>query len=175
MRRFSKEQIVKGASILSVAESLQIQTEEVSTGNFTHRCRCPSSKHNERTASLFIDGDKNNFYCFGCGASNNVIDFYILATGNDFITSMNNLSEFVDETKIGETSEIRRQTNFEELMNISEMFRVTLRDNPDDFEWINSIMKKTDEYADEMDRYDVARAKALHEKVKSILNGRYLR
>lgn len=177
MRRFTKEQIVKGASILTVAESMQIQMEEVSTGNFTHRCRCPSTKHKsgtERTSSLYVDGENNNFYCFGCGASNNVIDFYILGTGHDFIRSMNDLCQFVDETKINEVAEVRRQTNFDQLMDIAIMFRGTLREHPEDFEWINSLMKKTDEFSEEMDRYDVGRAKALLKKVAGIISARYL-
>ena len=43
---------------------------------------CPF--HNERTASLKIYPNSNSFYCFGCGAGGDVIDFVRLLYGLDF-------------------------------------------------------------------------------------------
>ena len=43
---------------------------------------CPF--HSERTASLKIYPKSNSFYCFGCGAGGDVIDFVRLLYGLDF-------------------------------------------------------------------------------------------
>ena len=43
---------------------------------------CPF--HNERTASLKIYPNSNSFYCFGCGAGGDVIDFVRQLYGLDF-------------------------------------------------------------------------------------------
>ena len=73
MKRFTKQDILSSVSILELAKHFSIPLEQVCSGNFTHKCRCPSPEHksgSERTGSLYIDGENNNFYCFGCGASN---------------------------------------------------------------------------------------------------------
>ena len=43
---------------------------------------CPF--HSERTASFKIYPESNSFYCFGCGAGGDVIDFVRLLYGLDF-------------------------------------------------------------------------------------------
>ena len=176
MKRFKKEQIVKAVKIIDVAAGLNIKIESASTGNFTHRCCCPSDKHksgSEKTGSLFIDSDNNNFYCFGCTASSNVIDFYILATGVDFSTAITALSEMVNEAVEVEPEGVKKPTNFDEILRISKVFKIVLRRYPDDAQWIESLMRKTDEFLDDIDRYDVQRAKALHEKIIKVVTGRY--
>lgn len=37
------------------------------------RCLCPF--HNEKTPSLVVNDSLNKFYCFGCGASGDHVDF----------------------------------------------------------------------------------------------------
>lgn len=67
------ELIKRAAPIRDVVEML--------TGSTVDRhgfCRCPF--HNEKTASLKIYPDTNSFYCFGCHASGDVIDFTARAT-----------------------------------------------------------------------------------------------
>ncbi len=175
MKRYSKEEILNSVSILDLAKKFSMSLERVCSGNFTHRCRCPSSEHKgglERTGSLYIAGENNNFYCFGCGASNNVIDFYILRTGCDFSTAILEMSEFVDPEKVSGVSVARKKNNFTILLNISEMFREAQRSNPDDIEWIEAIMQKTDEYLIKIDRYDLKRSKALLFKVLNMLKRR---
>ena len=151
--------------------------ERVCSGNFTHKCKCPSSEHKsglERTGSLYIAGENNNFYCFGCGASNNVIDFYILRTGCDFSTAILEMSELVDPEKVSGISVVKKKNNFTILLSISEMFREAQRSNLDDTEWVEAIMKKTDEYIIQIDRYDIKKSKALFSKVLGLLKRRLL-
>lgn len=176
MKRYSKEEILKSVSILDIAKSLNISLEPISSGNFTHRCRCPSPDHkggSERTGSLYIDGDNNNFYCFGCGATNNVIDFYILGASVDFSTAITDLSEFVDPDKITGVTSVRKKNNFSVLFAVSSLFRKAQVEHPEDIEWIESVMKRTDEYIEKIDRYDIKRTKALLYKINKMLNRRY--
>lgn len=176
MKRYSKEEILSSVSILDLAKKFSMSLERVCSGNFTHRCKCPSSEHKsglERTGSLYIAGEDNNFYCFGCGASNNVIDFYILRTGCDFSTAISEMSEFVDPEKISGVSFARKKNNFSILLSISEMFREAQRSNPDDIKWVEAVMQKTDEYIKEIDRYDLKRTKSLSAKVFNMLKRRF--
>lgn len=178
MKRYSKEEILKAVSIVDLADKFSIPLERVCSGNFTHRCKCPSPEHksgSERTGSLYIDGENNNFYCFGCGASNNVIDFYILKTGSDFMTSISDLSELVDPNKVSaSTNSARKVSNFLILLSISNMFRRAQKENPSDIEWIESVMRKTDEYIAEIDRYDIKRSKALSSKLHKLFERRFV-
>lgn len=176
MKRYSKEEILNSVSILDLAKKFSISLERVCSGNFTHRCKCPSPEHksgSERTGSLYIAGENNNFYCFGCGASNNVIDFYILRTGCDFSTAILEMSELVDPEKISGVSVARKKNNFTILLRISEMFREAQRANSGDIEWIEAVMQKTDEYIAQIDRYDIKRSKALLAKIFKMLKRRF--
>jgi DNA primase len=173
---FSKEQILLNVKISDVAESVGISLEEVNTGNFTHRCKCPSPDHKgglERTGSLYIDDDRNNFYCFGCNASNNVIDFYILCTDKTFSESIKELSTFVDKKNLKRSKTHIKNTIFSVLLEISHYYRGLLRAHPDDMEWIELMMKKTDEYISEIDRYDIDSAKKLMLNIKKSAFRRY--
>ena len=178
MKRYSKKQILDSVLILDLAEKLSIPLEPISSGNFTHRCRCPSPEHkagSERTGSLYIDGENNNFYCFGCGASNNVIDFYILKKNCDFSEAISDLSEYVDPSKAGSSQSFsKKKNNFSILFYISEMFRKYQKSRPEDKEWVEALMKKTDEYIEEIDRYDLKKTRSLAASVKGMLSRRVL-
>lgn len=176
MRKYSKEEINASVRITDLANKFSIALEQVNSGNFTHRCRCPSKEHksgSERTGSLYIDEDNNNFYCFGCGASNNVIDFYILCKGVDFSTSLVELSEFVDPDKVKKVVSKKHVSNFSQLLELSNLFRRIQIKYPNDIEWIEKLMKKTDNYLDGIDRRDVKASKSLLKKVKTTIHRRY--
>jgi len=51
---------------------------------------CPF--HNEKTASFSVNPDKGVFYCFGCQASGDVIDFYCKVNGLDFREGLEQLA-----------------------------------------------------------------------------------
>jgi DNA primase len=174
--RYSKEEILKSISILDIANAESIALERISSGNFTHRCKCPSKEHksgSERTGSLYIDGDNNNFYCFGCGATNNVIDFYILCTNLDFSGAITELSSLVDPDKVQRVASGKKKTNFYPLLQLSEVFREALKAHPEDIEWIEKVMKRADQHIESIDRYDVKRTKSLLTKIKGLIRRRY--
>jgi len=174
--KYSKEEINTAVSITELASKFSIALEQVNSGNFTHRCKCPSKEHksgSERTGSLYIDEDNNNFYCFGCGASNNVIDFYILCKGVDFSTSLIELSKIVDPAKVTKVARKKHVSNFSQLLELSHVFRRTQAMHSDDIEWVEKLMKKTDEYLETIDRKNVQAAKKLLKKVKVTIRRRY--
>jgi DNA primase len=174
--RYSKEEINVAIRITDLANKFSIALESVNSGNFTHKCKCPSKEHksgSERTGSLYIDEVNNNFYCFGCGASNNVIDFYILCKDVDFSTTIVELSEVVDPTKISKVSREQKVVNFSQLLEISNIFRKAQAMHSEDIEWIEKLMKKTDQYLEGIDRHNVQGAKKILEKIKVVIRRRY--
>ena len=176
MIRYSKEEINVTIRITELANKFSIALESVNSGNFTHRCKCPSKEHksgSERTGSLYIDEQNNNFYCFGCGASNNVIDFYILCKDVDFSTAILELSENIDPTKVSKVPRKQKAVNFSQLLEISNIFRRAQTMHSEDIEWIEKLMKKTDQYLESIDRYNVPGAKKMLKKIKIVIHRRY--
>jgi DNA primase len=76
--------------------------------NLAGFCRCPF--HNERTASMKIYAQ--SFYCFGCGAGGDVIDFVRLYERCDFKTAFRMLGgEFDNHTKKHALSAYKRDAD----------------------------------------------------------------
>ena len=176
MKTFSKKEILSAINILDIALDRGISVEEVSSGNFTHRCKCPGVNHkggSERTGSLYIDSVRNNFYCFGCSASNNAIDFYMLCADLDFGTAIKELSQDIDPSKVTKVREEHVQNNFSSILAISNLFRAYQKAHPEDILWIESVMKKADIYLSRISRSDVAAADSLHRNIKRVLKRRY--
>lgn len=176
MIRYSKEELLHSVKILDLAEKFLISLEPVNSGNFTHRCKCPSSDHksgSERTGSLYIDDDNNNYFCFGCQSSNNVVDFYMMCKDTDFSTAIMELSDIVDPAKVTRVKRGSAATNFPQQLDISVLFRTVQLKYPEDIPWIEGVMKKTDEFIIDIDRKDVRATKALLEKLRSTIHRRY--
>ena len=167
----SKEDITSGVLILDLTEEFGIDMEEVSSGNFNRRCRCPSPNHKnggERTGSLYIDTIKNNFYCFGCGAGANSIDFYMLCTGITFGEAVSKLRTRVQPSDSKREFNIEIN-NFYTLLQISNLFRETMRNHKDDLKWINELMKYSDKFILELDPQDDGKARQLLQKIKETI------
>ena len=176
MRTLNKEEILNSIKIVEVATRNGVAYEQANSGNFTHRCKCPGKDHksgSERTGSLYIDNDNNNFYCFGCGASNNVIDFYILCVDVDFSTAIRDLSELIDPKDVTAVPRAKRQNNFSKILEVSALFRVAQKAHPSDLEWIEKLMRKTDVYIDLIGRNDIRGADKIFKGVRRSLNRRY--
>lgn len=63
---------------LDILDECGVEYWAASSGEFTHKMRCPLPVHDfggERTPSMFVNVDKNGFYCFGCNSGNNLVDF----------------------------------------------------------------------------------------------------
>ncbi|WP_340614054.1 DNA primase [Xenorhabdus thailandensis] len=55
-----------------------------------HQACCPF--HNEKTPSFTVNGDKQFYHCFGCGAHGNAIDFLINYDRLEFVESIEELA-----------------------------------------------------------------------------------
>jgi DNA primase len=55
------------------------------------KARCPF--HNEKTPSFFVSPDRNNYYCFGCGAKGDIFSFVEQFEGVDFRGALKMLAE----------------------------------------------------------------------------------
>lgn len=174
--RASKVDICKNVFITDISEEFNLKLEECYAGNFDHRCRCPAPDHkagNERTSSLYIDSVNNNFYCFGCGANSSVIDFYMICSGKQFSSAIRELESRVPDNRITGEEMVRREDTLPKLLELSGLFRKAIVEHGDDFEWINRLMKKTDDNMSNIDEYDLKSVTALSAKVEKILRERY--
>ena len=127
MSYISKNDILKHVSIVDVADDASIDLEGVSSGKFEYRCTCPSKNHKggtERTKSCYINSGDNNFYCFGCNAGYNVIDFYMLCNDCSFSDAMSNLRTMIDADKItSKDSFVSKRSNLPILIELYSLFR----------------------------------------------------
>jgi DNA primase len=174
--RYSKDQILLNIKISDIAEPMGVSLSPVNSGNFTHKSKCPGEDHKsglEKTGSLYIDDVNNNFYCFGCGASNNAIDFYILCTGKTFSDSITDLSKMIDPSNVKKTLSAEKQSIFPIMLEISNLFRQTQIANPKDLVWISKLMKRTDSYILKLDRYDIVASRKLLRLIDRAILRRY--
>lgn len=176
IKRYSKSQLIKAVKILQLCEMENIVTEQIVSGNFTHRCKCPFSTHKsgkERTQSLYIDSINNNFYCFGCGASNNSIDFYMLLKGIDFSTAIIELSKTVNPESISDDpiDNNIRKNNFSILLEISSIFRsLYLNEKYKNEKWLDELSRKTDLKIESLEVYDTEGAQKVLRQIKSYIS-----
>lgn len=167
-----KSAILQTVSILDLAENADLDLEEIHSSNFSHRCRCPNKHHksgSERTPSLYINSKDNNFYCYGCQASYNCIDFYMLCKDCDFSAALKDLSSKIDYLKDIEV--VVRESNYDEKIEISRMIKMHLDNNKDDLSWILDFNKKLDEYIEQVGE-SVEGANKLKIKIKKVLSKR---
>jgi DNA primase len=174
-RYVSKLDITRSVKIVDIADEFGIPLETTSSGNFDCRCTCPSSEHkngNERTGSCYIDSQNNNFYCFGCNAGSNSIDFYMLCAEVDFGTAM---SELKSRAKPGNNTKKYniRASNFPILIQISTLFRDTMLRHPSDLKWINRLMQDSDPHILSIKPDDIKKAKKLHDYINELIKKRY--
>lgn len=172
----SRESVIRYASILDVARDFSIPLEDISSGNFDYRCKCPSTGHKngmERTNSCYINASDNNFYCFGCNAGSNVIDFHMLCNDGTFLESISYLRTTIDESKIsGAPPDIKRRSNFSILVDISKEIREYIVSNPHDSKWVNLFMIKVDKFILDIDRYDIKKSTSLLYSARKALKNR---
>lgn len=90
MNKYTQEQLDEMADKIDIVEYIG-QTEQLQRKGNNYFCCCPFHKGDD-TPSLCIYPDKNNWYCFGCGAGSSIYDW---------IMKYNNLS-FKDAIEVVE-------------------------------------------------------------------------
>lgn len=99
-------------------------------GKNFHAC-CPF--HHEKTPSFTVNGDKQFYHCFGCGAHGNAIDFLMNYDRLEFVESIEELAsmhslEVPYESGTGTTALERhqRQSLYELMGQLSEFYQQAL-------------------------------------------------
>lgn len=167
-----KSAILQTVSILDLAKDHDLDLEECHSSNFSHRCRCPNKNHKsgaERTPSLYINSKDNNFYCYGCQATYNCIDFYMLCKDCDFSAALKDLSSKINYLKDIEV--VVRESNYDKKIEISRMIKKYLDQNKDDLDWIILFNKKVDKYLEDVGN-SVDGADKLKVKISKVLEKR---
>ena len=100
-------------------------------GKNYHAC-CPF--HNEKTPSFTVSGEKQFYYCFGCGAKGNAIDFLMNHDRLEFVESVEELAtqhglEVPYETGSGPSPIERhqRQSLYQLLEKLDRFYQQSLR------------------------------------------------
>lgn len=154
-----KNKINKNIRILDICKDNDIVAKEYPTGKFTHRCKCPNPDHksgSERTDSLYIDAEANNFYCFGCGAGSGAIDFYMICNNVDFSGAISELKEKV--ANIGEGCGYSTKIdNFDILIEMSDVMRGALDGGRVEADKYIDLCKFVDSKLLKIDKYDLGK------------------
>ncbi|WP_428944244.1 DNA primase [Pantoea sp. FN060301] len=103
-------------------------------GKNYHAC-CPF--HNEKTPSFTVNGEKQFYHCFGCGAHGNAVDFLMNYDRLEFVESIEELAtlyglEVPYESGTGPTQMERhqRQNLYQLMASVSEFYQQSLKENP---------------------------------------------
>lgn len=99
-------------------------------GKNYHAC-CPF--HNEKTPSFTVNGEKQFYYCFGCGAHGNAIDFLMNYDKLEFVESVEELAAmsnlevpFEAGNRPGLTERHQRQTLYQLMDGLSRFYQQSL-------------------------------------------------
>ena len=101
---------------------------------------CPF--HNEKTPSFNVNNDKSLFYCFGCKAGGNIVNFISKYKNLQFIESLIYISQYsgipyiYDQRKSKISSEVKLLTNI--LHKSNNIFKEFLKKNPTAYKYISA-------------------------------------
>jgi len=84
------------------------------------KARCPF--HNEKTPSFFVSPDRNNYYCFGCGAKGDIFSFVEQFEGVDFRGALKMLAE-----KAGVTLDYEPRENGDEKEVLFKLMEAAMK------------------------------------------------
>lgn len=122
MLKFSRETIAaikEKAEIVEVVSSNVTLKQKGKGGN--HWGLCPF--HGEKTSSFSVDSEKGFYYCFGCGASGDVINFVQTIEGKNFGEAVSELAYRynvpIEEISLEDRTQYRlEQTRKEQLLEV---------------------------------------------------------
>lgn len=169
------DKIIDQILIVDLCSEFGIQVESLHGGNFTHRCKCPSPSHKggrERTPSLYIDSTNNNFYCYGCGAYSNPVNFYNLIHEDlSFQDCVNTLKLRIDDKKGSKRRFV--QSNFEIQKEISFLMQFYNGRYPSKQNEFLRIQEKIDCAFQKIGYNDVSAAAKFLGRLRKFLKGKY--
>ena len=103
---------------------------ELKKAGGSHKGLCPF--HNEKTPSFVVSESKQFFYCFGCGASGDVISFLMKIENIDFHTAISKLAEEygIQMDKFGYRKEGKKNEIYEMNREAAIFFYKNLTEKP---------------------------------------------
>ncbi|EGY29427.1 DNA primase, catalytic core [Candidatus Regiella insecticola 5.15] len=103
-------------------------------GKNYHAC-CPF--HNEKTPSFTVNGEKQFYHCFGCGAHGNAVDFLINYDRLEFVESIEELATingmtvpYEQGTGASQVEKHQRQNIYALMNQIGEFYQQSLNSPP---------------------------------------------
>ena len=168
--------IKKNVLITDMADEYGISLTRISSGNFTHRCKCPNKDHKmggENTDSLYIDSVNNDFYCYGCSAGSSCIDFFMICNGVNFSEAISVMSDYVE---FDGDENFRRERAFDDFaikLEISKTIREYCQSHHKDKNYFAKLSLKIDDILSTIKHDDYKKLTALSKQIKKHLNRRY--
>jgi DNA primase len=114
-----------------IIDLIDVRVKLKKQGKNYHAC-CPF--HNEKTPSFTVNGEKQFYHCFGCGAHGNALDFLMNYDKLDFVESVEELAtmhnlEIPYEAGNGPTQIERhqRQTLYQLMTGLNEFYQQSLK------------------------------------------------
>ena len=149
---YSQEQLDEMAAEVDIVEYIG-QTETLQRKGNNYFCCCPFHKGDD-TPSLCIYPDKNNWYCFGCGAGSSIYDWIMKYNNLSFKDAIevveeltgSKLQQFSESESIKLLKQLEKQkSNKESSVNIRKTLNFTndyLNKYSDELpqEWLNEDM-----------------------------------
>ncbi|UDG81572.1 DNA primase [Candidatus Profftia lariciata] len=115
---------------INIVDLINTRIQLKKKGNNYHAC-CPF--HNEKNPSFIVNQDKQFYYCFGCGAHGNAIDFLMKYEMLDFIKSIEELANitglkipFEAGIESHKTTIHKRQLIYKLMNDLSEFYTQAL-------------------------------------------------
>jgi len=115
----------------------------VEKAGINYKAKCPF--HNEKTASFFISGTRQSFYCFGCGEKGDIFTFVEKFEGLDFKGALKTLADragvelrkFSKEEISGKDKEEREKEKLLEIMEeATKHFEQELKEDKKSLEYL---------------------------------------
>lgn len=116
-----------------IVDLIDVRVKLKKQGKNFHAC-CPF--HNEKTPSFTVNGEKQFYHCFGCGAHGNAIDFLMNYDRLEFVESIEELATmhglevpYEAGSGPGPLERHQRQTLYQLMESLNDFYQQSLRQN----------------------------------------------
>ena len=114
-----------------IIDLIDVRVKLKKQGKNYHAC-CPF--HNEKTPSFTVNGEKQFYHCFGCGAHGNALDFLMNYDKLDFVESVEELATmhnleipYEAGNGLSQIERHQRQTLYQLMTGLNEFYQQSLK------------------------------------------------
>lgn len=117
----------------------------------TSKAICPLPTHSEKTGSFSIKKGEQNFKCYGCGESGDVISFVEKMEGVEFLEALDIISENMGYNVIKKTSTLpaKQKKFFNKLVEHNKRYRANLSNSEEAMEYLTKVRRISKETIDD--------------------------